>query len=285
MVGKSDSPRRDAAIARFASRQHGLVTAAQLQEAGLSSAAISKRVEAARLHRLHRGVYSVGYAAESQEARWMAAVLACGHSAALSHRSAAALWELLRPMEGPIEVSVRTQNGRRARRGIRLHRRAALSSQAVTIRNLIPVTTPGQTIEDLRGVVSPALQRRALRQAEIGRFALGPGAQGDRTRSDLERIFLSLCRRSLIPAPLVNVRVGRWTVDFLWPEQRLVVEADSWRFHGGSVAFEDDHARDVDLRRRGYAVHRFSERQIRHEEAVVAADVAAALQATRRAHG
>ena len=175
MVGKSDSPRRDAAIARTASRQHGLVTAAQLREAGLTSAAISERVKAARLHRLHRGVYSVGYAAESQEARWLAAVLASGDSAVLSHRSAAALWEFLRPMEGLIEVSVRTRNGRRARRGIRLHRRAALSSQAVTIRNLIPVTTPGQTIEDLRRVVSPALQRRALRQAESGDSRWGQG--------------------------------------------------------------------------------------------------------------
>ena len=281
MVGKSDSHRPDRAIARLASRQHGLVTSAQLREAGLSSAAISKRVARERLHRLHRGVYSVGFAAESLEAKWMAAVLACGHSAVLSHRSAAVLWELLRPMEGPVEVSVRTQSGRGARRGIRLHRRAALSSEAVTLRNLIPVTTPAQTIEDLRRVVSPSLQRRALRQAEVRRLTLGPIGRGDRTRSELERRFLDLCRRNRIAAPLVNVRIGRWTVDFLWPEQRLVVETDSWRFHAGSVAFEDDHARDVDLRRRGYAVHRFSERQIRQEEAVVAADVAAALQATR----
>ncbi len=197
----------------------------------------------------------------------MAAVLACGPSAVLSHRSAAALWELLGPMEGPVEVLVRTQHGRKARRGIRVHRRAALWSDAVTVRNLIPVTTPWRTIEDLRGVVSPSLRRRALRQAEIQRFALGPRSRGDRTQSDLERRFLDLCRRHRIPAPLVNVKIGRWTV-----------EADSWRFHGGSVAFEDDHARDLDLRRRGYAVHRFSERQIREEETVVASDVAAALK-------
>ncbi len=213
----------------------------------------------------------------------MAAVLASGPSAVLSHRSAAALWELLRPMDGPIEVSVPTQNGRRARRGIRIHRRAALSPEAVTARDLIPVTTPRQTIEDLRGVVSPNLHRRALRQAEMRRFALGPHNRGDRTRSDLEQRFLDLCRRHRIPAPLVNVRIGRWTVDFLWRGHRLVVEADSWRFHGGSVAFEDDHARDADLRRRGYAVHRFSERQIREEEAVVAADVATALQTAAKA--
>lgn len=278
MVRKSDSRGRDAAIAHFASRQHGLVTTAQLEEAGLSTSAVSQRVRTGRLHRLHRGVYSVGYAADTREARWMAAVLACGPSAVLSHRSAAALWELLRPVEGPVEVSVPAQNGRRARRGISVHRRAALSSEPVTVHSLIPVTTPRRTIEDLRGVVAPNLVRRAVRQAEIQRFALGPRDRGDRTRSDLERRFLHLCRRHRIPAPLANVRIGRWTVDFLWREQRLVAEADSWRFHGGSVAFEDDRACDVDLRRRDYTVHRFSERQIREEEVVVAADIAAALR-------
>jgi hypothetical protein len=278
MVGKSASHRPDATISRYASRQHGIVTAAQLREAGLSYTAISKRVVAKRLHRLHRGVYSVGHEVGSRDAMWMAAVLACGPSAVLSHRSAAALWELLRPIDGPVEVSVPSQSGRRGRRGIRLHRRAALSSQAVTIRSLIPVTTPWQTIEDLRGVVPPRLQRRALRQAEVLKLALGPLGPGDRTRSDLELDFLNLCRRHRIPPPLVNVRIGRWTVDFLWREQRLVVETDSWRYHGGSVAFEDDHARDLDLRRRGYAVHRFSERQIREEEEIVVADLAAALR-------
>jgi very-short-patch-repair endonuclease len=230
-----------------------------------------------RLHRVHRGVYAVGYPTERLEARWMAALLACGPSAVLSHRAAAALWNLLRPMEGPVDVSVPSQNGCRHRRGIRVHRRRALSPQAVTVRNLIPVSTPRQTIEDLQGVVSPNLHRRAIRQAEVQRFALGPHNRGDRTRSDLEREFLALCRHNQIPIPLVNVRIGRWTVDFLWPEQRVVVETDSWRFHGGRVAFEDDHARDLDLRRRGYAMHRFTERQIREQVAVVAADLAAAL--------
>jgi very-short-patch-repair endonuclease len=278
MASESDTSGRDAVIARFAARQHGLITAAQLREAGMTSASISGRVRSRRLHRLHRGVYSVGYTAESQEAMWMAAVLACGPSAVLSHRSAAALWKMLRPMEGPVEVSVPTRNGRRPRRAIRVHRRAALSPRAVTSRDRIPVTAPWQTIEDLRGVVPPNLRRRALRQAEVRRLALGPHHRGDRTRSDLERRFLDLCRRNRIPPPLVNVRVGRWTVDFLWPEERVAVEADSWRFHGGSVAFEDDHARDADLRRRGYAVLRFTERQIDEEEAPVAADLAAALR-------
>lgn len=109
------------------------------------------------------------------------------------------------------------------------------------------------------------------------RFALRPQSRGDRTRSDLERDFLRLCRRYGLPMPEANVRIGRWTVDFLWRVERLAVETDSWRFHAGSVAFEDDHARDVDLRRRGYAVHRFTEHQVREQPELVAADLAAAL--------
>lgn len=274
MVQKSALP--DTTIARIAARQHGVVTTAQLVAAGLSPAAISKRTKAGRLHRVHRGVYSVGYAASTREAEWMAAVLACGPDAALSHRSAAELWGLLRPAEGPVEVTVPSQNGRR-QRGFVVHRCAALPRNARTIRNLIPVTTPWRTIEDLERAVSPHLHRRAIREAEMRRFALSPRTHGDRTRSDLERDFLALCRSHRLPEPEVNVRLDRWTVDFLWRVQRVVVETDSWRFHGGNIAFEDDHARDVDLRQRGYTVLRFTERQVREEPNLVAADLGKAL--------
>jgi len=278
MVKESASPDRvDAAIARIAERQHGIATSAQLVSAGLSPAAIAKRVRAGRLHRVHRGVYAVGYPAVAREARWMAAVLACGPGSLLSHRSAAELWELLRPAEGPIEVTVPTQNGRRRRANLVIHRCAALPPTAHTVRNLIPVTAPWRTIEDLRGAVPPRLHRRAIRQAEVRRFALGPRTDGDRTRSDLERDFLRLCRRHRIPPPEVNVRIGRWTVDFLWRAERVVVETDSWRFHGGSIAYEDDHVRNLDLRRGGYTVFRFTERQVHQEADVVVADLCEAL--------
>lgn len=271
-------PARDVSIARFAAAQHGLVTVAQLRKAGLTSAAITKRVRSGRLHRLHRGVYSVGQPATGREAHWMGAVLACGPGAVLSHRSAAALWELLKPIEGPIEVSIPSQNGRRPRRGIRVHRRSALEQRGLTVRNLIPVTAPWLTIEDLRNVVSPRLHRRAIRQAEVRRFALGPRTRGDRTRSDPERDFLDLCHRHGLPMPEVNVRIGRWTVDFLWRAERIVVEVDTWRYHGGSVAFEDDHERDVDLRCRGYAVHRYTAHQVEREPDLLAADIGSALR-------
>jgi very-short-patch-repair endonuclease len=294
VVGKSDSI--DQAIARIARRQHGIVTAAQLGEVGLSRAAISKRVKAGRLHRLHQGIYAVGHLGLSNEAIWMGAVLACGPGAVLSHMAAACLWGLLRWEGGPVDVSVPTYAGRKRRRGIRVHRRLTLGPQGmaplsttglqrrqarqVTVRSRIPVTTPARTVRDLRGAVAPYLERRAIRQADYIGLPLD-GVKTDGTRSDLEGDFLRLWRRRHQAIPEVNVRVGRWTVDFLWRERRLVVETDSYVAHRGAAAFEDDHVRDAELRRAGFAVHRFSERQLEREPAAVMADVAAALRRAR----
>src|SRR5215207_3154402 len=96
----------DAKVAAIAARQHGLVTLTQLIQAGIRRSALSRRVAAGRLHRIHRGVYAVGHAGLSPEGRWMAAVLGCGDGAALSHRSAAELWELIAPSQGAIHVTV-----------------------------------------------------------------------------------------------------------------------------------------------------------------------------------
>jgi very-short-patch-repair endonuclease len=206
----------------------------------------------------------------------MAAVLACGSGAALSHRSAAALWRLLPPAGGRVDVSVPTRGGRAARVGIRLHRSRSLTSALVVERKGIPVTTPSRTIADLRRV-APAWQwRRAVRQAEIRGLKLELG-ETDRTRSDLEGDFLRLCRRFDLPSPKVNVKVGRWTVDFLWRQERVAVETDSYDYHRGRVAFQDDHARDLDLRRHGFDVHRFSEDQVNERPADIAADLRDAL--------
>jgi very-short-patch-repair endonuclease len=291
MPNKSD--RLDAAIARIALRQHGLVTAKQLAVLGLGRAAISERAAAGRLHRLHRGVYAVGHSAMSHHRRWMAAVLACGEGAVLSHHSAAALWELLRPIEGPVHVSVPTTGGLRNRRGIHLHRTQALREPSpsppslpseggrgrrllATHRHNIPVTTIPRTIDDLEGTVAPYLFRRAKRQAELKRVRL-KGAESLRQRSDLEEDFLTLFLANDLPHPETNVKIGRWEVDFLWRPQRVVVEADSFLYHRGSVAFEDDHARELDLRSGGFTVLRFSEGQLEDEPDRVAADAAAAL--------
>lgn len=225
----------------------------------------------------------------------MAAVLACGPGAVLSHGSAAVHWQLLRPLEGPIDVSVPTRNGRARRRGVRIYRRADLAERSslstnglqtrpphlVTVRHNIPVTTVARTLEDLRrSTMRPSLVRRAIRQAEFLQLPMGE-IETDGTRSDLERGFLRLWRRHRLPPPEVNAPIGKVTVDFLWRRERLIVETDSYATHGGSIAFEDDKARDIYLRRLGYAVHRFSERQLELEPAAVAEDVARALGSRR----
>jgi very-short-patch-repair endonuclease len=210
----------------------------------------------------------------------------------LSHGSAAALWELLKPLGGPIHVSVSTTSGRTPRRGIHLHRCPALrepssspsslpirggrGGRLTTYRHNIPVTTISRTIEDLDGTIPPYLLRRARRQAELKGIRL-KGSEGRRARSDLEEDFFALCRHNHLPLPETNVKIGRWEVDFLWREQRLIVEIDSFLYHRGSVAFQDDHARDLDFRQLGFTVLRYSELQLEEEPARVVADVAAAL--------
>ena len=199
--------------------------------------------------------------------------------AALSHQSAASLWGLLPVADGAVDVSVPGDGGRRRRQGIRVHRSRSLLPAAVTLRSGIPVTTPARTIADLRRVVSapgrgghisPKELRRAIRQANV--LGLPAGSEGgrDRTRSDLERDFLGLCRRHRLPVPEVNVRVGPHLVDFLWRDRMLVVETDGYAYHRGRATFEDDRARDLALRALGYDVVRLADRQLTHEPAQIA---------------
>jgi len=235
--------------------------------------------------------------------RFMAAVLACGDGAVLSHSSAAVLWDLLKPLEGPIHVSIPTTSGRRSRSGIHLHRCPALETprepspspsylhreggrgrRLTTHRHRIPVTTVPRTVDDLRAssLLPPHLLRRAIRQAELKGHHLD-GVESDRTRSDLESLFLALIHPygDRVPPPEVNVKLGRWTVDFLWRRQRVVVETDYWSYHRGSVAFHDDHARDLDLRSAGYAVLRFDDRQLENEPGRVIRDIERELKGER----
>jgi very-short-patch-repair endonuclease len=202
----------------------------------------------------------------------MAAVLACGSGAMLSHRSAAELWALLIPGDGPLHVTVPTTAGRRRRPGLRIHRTPYLPDDATTRRHGIAVTTPARTLRDLRRLVSAAVLRRATRQAEYLGLDLGE-TDTDRTRSELERSFLQLCRRHRLPTPEVNAPIGPYTVDFLWRRQRLVVETDGYAAHRGRQAFEDDRARELYLHGRGLRVRRFSDRQIEHRAGEVAAAV------------
>jgi hypothetical protein len=253
----------DLLIARIAARQHGVISIAQIQAAGLDKHQVLHRVRTARLHRIHRGVFAVGHAHLSKEGEWMAATLAGGDTAVLSHKSAASLWALLPNREtSNIEISVPGDGGRRRRAGICLHRCPSLRSEHVTRRQGIPVTTPSRTIADLRGAVSPQELRRARRQAEVLGLPVGSSTSPDGTRSELEFLFLDLCQKHRLPTPEVNIRIGSLLVDFVWRDQRLIVETDGYKYHRGRIAFEDDRARDLKLRALGYDVIRFTHRQV-----------------------
>ncbi len=274
----------DRQVASVAGRQHGAISIWQLHAAGLSDDAVLTRRRNGRLHRLHRGVYAVGHIAPSNARRWMAAVLALGAAsgrsgatAALSHRSAAELWGLLRPSNGPVDVSMSSRGGKRNRRGIRIHRPVALAASEITVLRGIPVTSSARTLADLRAVVPRGEFRRAVRQADFLGLPTGPDVGSDRTRSELERRFLWLCRRHRLPLPAVNLRVGWLTVDFCWVEQKLAVETDGYRAHRGRAAFEEDRARDLELHIRGYEVLHLSHPQVFDEPRRVVALLRAKL--------
>jgi very-short-patch-repair endonuclease len=301
MPDKRDKSGRDAAIALIASRQHGVITRAQLVAAGISTSAISDRVTAGRLHRIHRGVYAVGHSKLSEHGRWLAAVLACGEGAVISHLSAAELWGIRRRArrlseaggrgeEGDVHVTVPATAGRRRRNGIVLHRSSTLTASDCTRRDGIPVTKPARTLEDLRALLTPAQINAAVREAEFLRLPIadpsgGAGSRNrksfetDGTRTELERRMLSVCLRHRIPQPEVNVKVDRFEVDFLWPDARLIVEVDGWESHRTRSAFEEDRARDASLAVLGYEVVRFTWRQISEEGPGVARTLRVLLRA------
>jgi hypothetical protein len=264
-------------IAAIAGRQHGVVTAAQMRAAGFDESAVHRAMAAGRLHRLHRGVYAVGHRSLSWRGRWLAAVLAAGDGAALSHSSAAALWQFLRPIPGPIHLTVDAAVRRRPGTGLQLHRSRIFTASQITKRHGIPVTIPERTIEDIRTAVEPYLFRRALRQAELGGHRVPHLSVTRRTRSDLELLFLALCDDHGLPRPLVNSRVHGYLVDFYWPEHRIAVETDSWEYHRGSVAMEDDHARDLALHSDGIETRRYTGAQLETEPVTVCADLRAQL--------
>jgi very-short-patch-repair endonuclease len=278
----------DGRLAELAARQYGVVSRAQLYEIGFDRWAVRRRVESGRLHALHRGVYSVGHTVVNGHGRWLAAVLACGDGAVLSHRSAAALWGIRPTAAARIDVTVPHTSGVRSAARIVVHR-SRRAVEAVTC-DRVPVTTPGRTLLDL----ATALPRRQLEKAAEMAEALRlnvivdpdhPGARrlaaamahdlSHTTRSPLEDDFLALCDRFEIPRPRVNAIVEGFEVDFCWPDERLVVETDG-RHHLTRAAFERDRARDALLLVRGWRVMRFTGRQVRRDTEEVAALVLSA---------
>ena len=250
----------DLLLSRVAATQHGVVTYAQCRWAGLSNAAIARRVESGRLHQIFRGVYAVGHAKLSNEGRWMAATKACGSSALLSHRSAAELWRLLPPRTGRIDVLVPGTSGRQQRQGINLHRSTTLNQQQSTRRLNIPVTIPARTLADLRSCATLDELSRARRKAEFSgyRTDLEEPKPIELSRSELERRFLRLCRRHHLPSPEVNAPLLGYEIDFLWRFAKLAVETDGYGGHSGRESIEYDRSREAKLAAAGFEVLRFT---------------------------
>jgi Transcriptional regulator, AbiEi antitoxin/Protein of unknown function (DUF559) len=287
----------DAEIAALAARQHGIVATRQLAALGLERGAVAKRAVAGRLHRVHRGVYAVGHPILTANGHRMAAVLACGPGATLSHASAAALWDIRPTAATRIDVSVRTPGGRKRQR-IRIHRATTLQDDEITVHHGIRVTTPARTLLDLASSLPRRALERALDQAAILElFDLGAlrrtidanrGGRGagilvaalashepgtTLTKSKLEERMLALCDRHGLARPAVNAWVAGLEVDFLFAAGKLVVEADSYRFHRSRRAFERDRERDALLAQHGYRVLRFTHRQMTREPAKVVAAI------------
>jgi hypothetical protein len=260
----------DALVARIAARQHGVVSARQLFRCGLTRKAISRRVRAGRLFPIHRGVYAVGHPGLAHRGRWKAATLALGPWAVLSHRSAAELWEMLPQSDALPALTLRYPASPAKRAGLVIHRSRTIARERTTSRDGIPVTMPARTLTDLARVASAAEVRRAAREAEKRGLPLDPDHVAERTESGLERDFLAICRRHGVPEPEVNVRIGRYRVDFLWRASRLIIETDGYIYHRGRQAMRDDNDRDIELKLLGFRVVRIDDSRIADDPSGVA---------------
>jgi very-short-patch-repair endonuclease len=282
----------DARIAALAARQHGLVTRGQLVELGLGTSAIDERAKRGRLHRVHRGVYKVGYPGLTRNGQFMAAVLACGDGSALSHLSAAVLWGILADRGAMVHVTAET---RRRVKGVVVHE-GSLEGERVRRQGIV-ITTVARTLVDLADVVPRRTLERAFDEAEylrLDRTGLETrhGRQGQglltsvlavhqpgttRTRSELEELFLALCERHTLPRPEVNVGIEGYECDFVWRDARLVVETDGAAAHGTKRARERDPRRDARLMLAGWRVWRVSYVQVVREPRAVARELGALL--------
>lgn len=279
--------KRSRAAWELAGRQHGVVSRRQLLALGFNAREIEHRVERGRLHPVMRGVYAVGWPQMTQKRRWMAAVLACGEGALLSHRSAAALWEIGYEPRGVVDVSVR-RRAELKRRGLRVRGRPSLTAERITTRDGIPVTTPVQTLIDLSTELAPIRVERAVNEAdkrdlvdsetlraELDRYVGEPGVKALRelldkrtfrlSDSDLEILFRPIALEAGLPPPLTKEIVNGWEVDFYWPNLGLVVETDGLRYHHTPSIQARDARRDRAHTLAGMTPLRFTHYEIKYE--------------------
>ena len=285
----------DRLIAALAERQHGVVAIWQLLELGLGPDAVQYRVSIGRLHRVHRGVFALGHRKLTREGLRMAAVLAYGPEAVLSHRSAAAHWGI---GHASYKYDVTIPHSKRSRKTIRAHT-AKLHPDDRTVHDGIPITTPSRTILDLAAtltkdqltyVIEEADRKHLLDIAALDRaVARRPRAAGVArlravlktyrgpadTRSKLERKFRRLIHRAGLPEPQFNVVIAGITVDVIWPHWKLVVELDGEPYHNNPRAFENDRIRDATLQKHDLRVLRVTGDRMDNAPNSVLADIKA----------
>jgi very-short-patch-repair endonuclease len=305
---RHESPKhRDLIVGLLADRQHGVVSRAQLLDEGLSARAIARMVESGRLRIIFRGVYAVGHTRLRREGYWMAALLAAGDDAVLSHFTAAALWRLCNVAMFPIHVTTSGDGGRK-QRDLVVHRQQLPPDSTIKIDGL-RTTTPACTIALLAGSLSARELRKTVEKAQdVNRFRPDeierhltrmPKARGrrvlndllplmtpdsDNARSHLERLFLKLTRSARLPEPDVNAVIAGRRRDFSWPAHRLVVETDGYAYHSSREARTRDARRDRELLAAGWRPARFTYEEIALEPEFVNAEVAVLLGAPRGAY-
>jgi very-short-patch-repair endonuclease len=285
-------------MARIGGGAHGVVARVELLDAGVTPAEIEQRLATGALIREYPGVYRVGHRAPSLEARYMAAVLACGEGALLSGRAAGYLFGAIKGPAPPPEVTAPTE---RRVRGVKTHRSRGLGREDATSWRGIPVTTLPRTLVDLAAVLDLDDLARACHEARVrhgttpgqveavlARRPKSPGAaklrailRGDArvTLSKLEKRFLVLLRDAGLPLPQTNRRAGRYWVDCRWPELRLTVELDSYRYHNSRHAWEQDRRREREARARGDDFRRYTYGDVFEQPQLMLAELHALLPA------
>ena len=301
---------REHRVAAIASSQRGRVKRQQLLAAGIAPTTIKRMIRRGLLISEHAGVYAAAQAPDVPLAREAAALLACGDRAVLSHRSAAALWGLVDPPKGPVEVTLAGADRGRKRSGIKVHRVAGMLRRDVTIHERLPVTSPARTVLDVcaggdareaervldealvvleivrRDQLIDVVQRAGNHQGKsLLRGLMKERSGSNLTESEAERRFLKIVREAGLPPPETQVPFNGFRLDFLWRDLGVVFEVDGRRYHSSRRAFNRDRRKDAAMKAADLDPNHVARDEVEYQPLYVIAQVAGALGRARRARG
>jgi very-short-patch-repair endonuclease/predicted transcriptional regulator of viral defense system len=292
----------DQRIGAVADAQRGRISWGQLIAIGMTPRMIRTRVASGQLRPVHRGVYAVGHAAEVELGEETAALLAFGPDAVLTHDSAAALRGMIQYRPEVVDVTILGARYARSRPGIRVHRSLTLTEADVTTRKRLPVTTAARTLLDfaethtareIERALDEALDQRIVSRTKVQEILdrAGRGRRGTKilasltaqrrpstlTRSQPEEDLLGMLRAAGVATPQANAPLHGFIADFLWRQERVVVEVDGYQWHSSRSAFKRDRLKDQVLRDHGYIVLRFTSDQLKEEPLAVIARIVRAI--------